>query len=109
MKKTENFTILLCNIPNIENAKLIAYNLIKEKLAACVNIIPNVISVYEWKDRIEEENEVTILIKSQSSLLDEVELNILKSHPYEIPEIIQLDVSSSNEDYYNWLLGALKK
>jgi periplasmic divalent cation tolerance protein len=109
MKKVENFVILLCNTPNIENAKQIANTLVKEKLIVCANIFSGVISIYEWEGEILEEGEVTILIKSHRALLDEIESRILELHPYETPEIIQIDIENSNEDYYNWLLRTLGK
>ncbi|MER3328076.1 MAG: divalent cation tolerance protein CutA, partial [Candidatus Kapaibacterium sp.] len=57
MKNTNNFIILICNSPNIDNAKQIAHKLVKEKLAACVNLFPGVTSIYEWEGAIEEEEE----------------------------------------------------
>lgn len=109
MKNIENFIIILCNTPNIENAKQIANNLIKEKLVACVNIIPKVISIYHWENNIAEDEEATMLIKSHKSMIDDIEKNILELHPYQVPEIIALDISSSNENYYNWLMEVLGK
>lgn len=109
MKKIENFIILICNAPNIENAKQIAHKLVKEKLAACVNLIDGITSIYEWEGVIEEEQEVTLLIKSHSDYADSIEKVILDLHSYDTPEIIQLKVESSNEKYYDWLLGVLNK
>lgn len=108
MKNTENFVILICNAPNIENAKLIAHKLVKEKLAACVNLFNDITSIYEWEGNIEEETEVTILIKTKLDLVDKIENRILELHPYETPEIIQLNVPASNSKYYDWLNGVLK-
>lgn len=108
MKNTENFVILICNAPNIENAKLIAHKLVKEKLAACVNLFNGITSIYEWEGNIEEETEVTILIKTKLDLVDYTEDRILELHPYDTPEIIQLNVAASNSKYYDWLSGVLK-
>lgn len=109
MKKSENFIILLCNTPNIDNAKQIANILVKEKLAACVNIISNVTSVYSWKGSIIEDLEVTLLIKSHKSLLNDLEKKILELHSYDTPELIQIGIENMNEKYQNWLSGELKK
>jgi len=108
MKKIENFNILICNTPNIENAKLIAHNLVKEKLAACVNLFNGMTSIYEWEGNIEEETEVTMLIKSKSEFLNLIEERIIELHPYDTPEIIELKVVSSNTKYFEWMNGVLK-
>ena len=107
MKNTENFIILICNTPNIDNAKQIAHKLVKEKLAACVNLFSGVTSIYEWEGAIEEETEITMIIKTLSELRERTEEMILELHPYDTPEIIQVDVPASNSKYYDWLVGVL--
>lgn len=108
MKNTNNFIILICNAPNINNAKQIAHKLVKEKLAACVNLLPGVTSIYEWEGAIEEEAEVTMIIKTLSNNREQIEDAIIALHPYDTPEIIQIDVSASNSKYYDWLVGVLE-
>ena len=107
MIKTENFIILICNTPNIDNAKQIAHKLVKEKLVACVNIFSGVTSIYEWEGAIEEESEITMVIKTLSEYREKAEETILELHPYDTPEIIQIDVPTSNSKYYDWLVGVL--
>lgn len=108
MKNTEDFVILICNSPNIENAKLIAHILVKEKLAACVNLFNGITSIYEWEGNIEEETEVTLLIKTKLDIVATIENKILELHPYDTPELIQLKVSGSNSKYYDWLSEVLQ-
>ncbi|PKL78872.1 MAG: divalent-cation tolerance protein CutA [Ignavibacteriae bacterium HGW-Ignavibacteriae-4] len=108
MIKTENFIILICNTPNIDNAKQIAHKLVKEKLAACVNLFSGVTSIYEWEGAIEEETEITMIIKTLREYREQTEEMILEIHPFDTPEIIQIDVPASNGKYYDWLVGALK-
>ena len=108
MKNTEKFVILICNSPNIENAKLISHTLVKEKLAACVNLFSGITSVYEWEGSIEEESEVTLLIKTKVDYVNDIENRIIDLHPYDTPEIIQINVPASNSKYYDWLNGVLK-
>ena len=103
MKNTENFVIIICNTPNIDKAKEISHNLVKQKLAACVNIIDKVTSIYEWEGKIVEDTETTLVIKTLRENSESVESEILSLHPYDVPEIIRIDVTSSNENYYNWL------
>jgi periplasmic divalent cation tolerance protein len=109
MIESKNFSIVICNTSNIENSKSIANELVKLKLAACVNIIPKVHSIYEWEGKIVEEDESTMIIKTTELLLNKVEDVILENHSYDTPEIIKLSVDKSNKEYYNWLTEVLSK
>lgn len=108
MVESKNLSIVLCNTSNIENSKSIANKLVEQKLAACVNIIPKIHSVYEWNGKIESEEESTMLIKTTSELIEKVEEMILKFHSYDTPEIIAFKIDKSNKDYLQWLVGAIK-
>ncbi len=96
-------SLLLSNTNSIENAKLIANTLIKKHLAACVNIIPQVKSIYSWNNEITEDEEYLMLIKTKKDLFQQVKEEIEKLHPYEIPEIISLEISQGNEKYLEWI------
>lgn len=100
-----DYIVILCNVGNIENAKVIAVTLAKEKLAACVNIIPKVISFYEWKNEIIEDEELTLLIKTKAKLFEKVKTRILELHTYETPEIISFDIKNGHKDYLEWIDG----
>jgi periplasmic divalent cation tolerance protein len=108
MVESKNLSIVLCNTSNIENSKSIANKLVEQNLAACVNIIPKIHSVYEWNGKIESEEESTMLIKTTSELLEKVEEVILKFHSYDTPEILAFKIDKSNKDYLQWLVGAIK-
>ena len=108
MVESKNLSIVLCNTSNIENSKSIANKLVEQKLAACVNIIPKIHSVYDWNGKIESEEESTMLIKTTSELLEKVEEMILKFHSYDTPEILAFKIDKSNKDYLQWLVGAIK-
>ncbi len=88
---------------NIEEAKKIAHGLIKEKLAACCNIISNLTSVYEWKDEICEDREFLILAKTKKELFEEVKTCILQNHSYELPAILMLPVEAGLEGFLDWI------
>ncbi len=88
---------------NIDEAKKIANALVKEKLAACCNIIHNLTSVYEWKDEICEDSEILILAKTKKSLFEEVKNSIRKNHSYELPAIIMLPIETGLKDFLNWI------
>lgn len=97
------YRIVLCTIDSIENAKKLAHNLVKDKLAACVNIVSGVTSVYEWKNEICEDNEYLLIIKTKSDLYEKLEAKIKELHPYEIPEIVSLKIDKGSKSYLDWI------
>ena len=98
-----NYIIILCNTNSIDSAETIATFLVKEKLAACVNIVPKIKSIYTWQNKIEKEDEVLMLIKTKQSLFNQVKEKIILLHPYEVPEIISINIQDGAKDYLNWI------
>jgi periplasmic divalent cation tolerance protein len=97
------YCLILTTTSNIDEAKNIAHQLVQNKLAACTNIIPKIISVYSWKNEICEDEEFLLLIKTRKRLFDAVKESILKMHSYEVPEIIKLPVDMGYEKYLGWI------
>ena len=95
--------MVLCTIDDREKAAKIGYNLVCEKLCACVNIVPHLTSIYSWNDKIEQENEVLMLIKTKKELFNELKDEIIKLHPYDVPEIIAIDITRGSEKYLKWI------
>ncbi|KAK8751666.1 hypothetical protein OTU49_009716 [Cherax quadricarinatus] len=89
--------------PSQEVAKKIASGLVKNKLAACVNIIPNIVSIYEWKEEINEDSEVLMMIKTRTSRLEEVTKFVRENHPYEVCEVISSQIDQGNPPYLDWI------
>jgi len=98
-----DFCIILATSSNIEESKKIAHALVENKLAACVNIIPNIISVYSWQNNIAEDGEFLLVIKSRESLFNDIKQAILNLHSYELPEIIVLPIKEGHKDYLKWI------
>ena len=94
--------ITFTKVETLEDAKKIARTLVQEKLAACVNILPHILSVYEWKGQLEESGEVGLIIKSsldsKKALLDRLK----ELHPYELPAISSFEAETTVE-YENWV------
>ncbi|HLV01847.1 MAG TPA: divalent-cation tolerance protein CutA [Acidobacteriota bacterium] len=96
--------IVLSTIDSRDKAEQIAETLVKERLAACVNILPELVSVYKWKDALEKEKETLMLIKTSANRLEALSQRIRSLHPYEVPEIIFLEVDGGNSEYLDWVL-----
>lgn len=97
------YQLLLCTCPDKPMAEKIARLLIEQQLAACVNLLPNVTSIYRWQNAIEQADEVLLLIKTRSSVYAELEQTIKTHHPYEVPEIIALNIEQGLPDYLQWI------
>jgi periplasmic divalent cation tolerance protein len=95
--------VILCTTPDLECAKNIAHFLVTERYAACCNILPQVTSIFTWQGKIEEESEHLLIIKSNSDNFKNIEEVIIKQHPYDLPEIISIDISSGSDRYLEWL------
>ena len=93
--------------PDAEHARRIATALVEERLAACVQIVPGIESVYRWKGAIETANETLLLIKTAQSKWDGLLAAVQRLHPYEVPEILAVPVERGLESYLDWMDGAL--
>ena len=95
--------VVLCTCANDGEASRIAEALVEERLAACVNLLPPVRSIYRWQGNIEKGLEVLLLIKTNQNRLDDVCRRIRGLHSYDTPEVIALPVASGLEKYLTWL------
>ncbi|CAG1771930.1 Divalent-cation tolerance protein CutA [uncultured bacterium] len=98
-----SYQLLFCTCPDKLTAEHIARLLVEQQLAACVNILPNVTSVYRWQHQIEQAEEVLLLIKAREGFYTELEQAIKAHHPYEVPEIIALRIERGLPDYLQWI------
>jgi periplasmic divalent cation tolerance protein len=100
--------IVLCTVPDLDTAEEMANILIADNLAACVNIIPGITSVYRWEDRIEQSDELLLLVKSGATAYKALQAKIVDLHPYELPEIIAVPIQDGLPAYLNWLKQSLE-
>ncbi len=99
----EEMILVVSNMPDAEVAHSIARELVGRQLAACVNILPGVHSVYRWQGAVEEAGEVTVLIKTRRACYAALEAAMATLHPYDVPEIIALPISGGLPAYLGWL------
>ena len=86
-----------------DEAAKIARSLVDARLAGCVNIIRNIRSIYRWQDKVEDEPEVLMVLKTQKSLFNSLAEEVKRLHSYEVPEIIAIPLVEGSEDYLKWL------
>lgn len=101
-----NPLLALCTCPDADSAGKLARTLVGEHLAACVSRIPGITSVYAWQSRIEEDTEVLLLIKTTSERFAALRERVVALHPYEVPELIALDIGDGLPAYLQWLQQA---
>jgi periplasmic divalent cation tolerance protein len=95
--------VLFITTADAEEASRIAEALVKERKAACVNIVPGVNSLFWWQDKVEKTGESLLIVKSKASLLDQIVRLVKQHHSYDVPEIIALPIIGGNPDYLEWM------
>lgn len=97
------YIIVYCTVPNKREGKEIAIALIENSLAACVNIIDKVESVFSWNGELTEEKEAMLIIKTRKELFNKVNRIIQKLHSYNVPEVIAMPIVEADETYLKWI------
>ena len=98
-----NARIVLTTAGSPEEARKIAHALVERRLAACVNIVPQIESIYRWQQKIETATEWLLLIKTQAESFERIRAAIKELHSYELPECVMLDVAAGSQEYLAWI------
>ena len=101
--------VVLCTCASPEDGERLARALVAGRLAACVNVVPGMRSFYRWKGAIEASDECLLVIKSSRNLFAALSAAIEKLHPYELPEVLALQVVDGSTNYLNWLTLELRQ
>ena len=102
------YRLVVTTTANVEEAERIARRLVEKRLAACVNIVPKIRSVYRWQGRVEVDREALLLVKTTAKRIEKIKKRIRKLHSYEVPEILVFDIADGDDAYLQWLDSAVK-
>jgi len=100
--------IVLVTASDVNEAQRIANTLLERRLAACVNIVPGVQSLFWWEGRVDGAEEALMLVKSRIDLLEELMETVKKLHSYQVPEIVAVTIHGGSKDYLKWLDSTLR-
>jgi periplasmic divalent cation tolerance protein len=95
--------VVLCTVPSEDVGASLARTLVEERLVACVNIVPGLRSIYRFQGVVEDERELLLVLKTSAARYPELEHRIRELHPYEVCEVIALDVAAGSQPYLDWL------
>jgi len=109
MSDPSDFQIVFSTVPDRETGLKIADQLVEYKLAACVSLLPGLISTYVWKGKLQHDDECLLMIKTRAADYKALEVALKGQHPYELPEIIAVPLSDGLPEYLNWIIDSLEK
>lgn len=104
-----NYRLVITTCPSMDEAEELAEKLLAARLAACVNIVPGIVSLYEWQGKMAREQEFLLLIKSRVEQFDELEQLVRNTHSYDIPELIAIPIEAGSTLYLNWIDSVLER
>ena len=107
MANDDRPVLIYTTFPSLEDAKRVGAALVAGGLAACVNMFPGMISIFEWKGAREEADEVAMIIKTSASLADAVLAETKRLHPYELPALLVIPTEGGSEEYCSWILSQI--
>ncbi|XP_017114093.1 protein CutA homolog [Drosophila elegans] len=96
-------SVAFVTTPDRETARKLARSIIERKLAACVNIVPQIESIYLWEGKVNEDNEFLLMMKTRTSRIDELSKFVRENHPYSVAEVISLPIQNGNPPYLDWI------
>ena len=103
-----DFFVLLSTCPDVVTAERLARTLVDESLAACVNVVPGLRSIYRWKDAVQSDEEVLLMVKTTGERLAAARARLVALHPYELPEAVALSVADGHHPYLEWIAAATR-
>lgn len=108
MQNQVEYLLVLTTCPDQHVAELLAGKIVEASLAACVNIVPDIVSVYEWQGKKERSEESQLFIKTTVGKYAALQKMIVSEHPYELPEVIAVPINNGLPDYLAWISSSVK-
>jgi periplasmic divalent cation tolerance protein len=105
----KEFIVVLVACSSMEEAEKIGNSLVEKKMAACVNVVPEIKSIFHWKGKVSREKEILLIAKSRTELFDSIKNEVKKLHSYEVPEIIALPIEAGSGKYLGWIREETQK
>jgi periplasmic divalent cation tolerance protein len=102
----ERAVFVYTTFPSVVEAEKTGHALVEARLAACVNILPGMISVYRWQGAVERVEEAVMIVKTRAALAEAVRASVKATHPYDTPAILVLPVESVDDRYFDWILAS---
>jgi periplasmic divalent cation tolerance protein len=107
MTGSDRFLAVFVTVPDVEQGERIAAALVEERLAACVNVLPGCRSVYRWEGRVQRDDEALMMVKTSREGFAALERRVSELHPYDVPEIIAVDLTAVSAPYRDFLRDSL--
>jgi periplasmic divalent cation tolerance protein len=107
MSETQDALVVLTTVEKQDDGERLAGLLVEGELAACVQILPPMISIYRWQGAVERAGEILLLIKTTRTAYPRLEAMIKENHPYQTPEVIALPVKAGSDEYLSWLAASV--
>ncbi len=95
--------VVLVTAPDMDTAERLAERLVDERLAACANLVPGVVSIYRWDEQVQRDDEVLIVLKTEQEQVDGLRERVVTLHPYDVPEVVVLPITDGHAPYLEWL------
>lgn len=95
--------LVLVTAPSAEKAAELGRALVSERLAACANVLPGIRSIYWWEGKVQDEPEALILLKTSRARFEALRDRVLALHPYQVPEVVALEIEAGSEKYLDWI------
>ena len=103
-----DYRVIFITCPGLDEAERIAQVLVEEKLAACVNILPKITSIFWWENKVERTEELLLIVKTKKDRVKRLIDLVKKIHSYRVPEIISLSITEGSKDYLEWVEKAVE-
>jgi periplasmic divalent cation tolerance protein len=100
--------VVLCTVPDAGTGARLARAVVEEQLAACVNVVPALRSIYSYEDEIQDDEESLLVIKARRSRFEELRARLVELHPYDVPEVLGIDAVECHRAYLEWALSVTR-